>query len=290
MAYIEFLKNINQKFQQKFSEIESHHNFELGNEFEIAVCKVLRALLPTKFGICRGYVTNSEGIMKGDDIIIYDRERFPLLRLLENDNFEQKQYVPVEAVYAYIEAKNTLYINSDGGQSLDKAVNQVCEVINIQRQALIDHVSPQVKVPSGMFRVVDGFPKLQNPFYGVVIARNIRVNDKTQSTSIECLKALENFRPLDAKYNNYPSLIIAGEDIICFPVLTDGNNLTYRSPFFIKDKSTLLPSIVEGQAFGLGMVFLLNALESIMLGKINWAYIISQALNVTYSESDDTKL
>ena len=42
----------------------------------------------------------------GDYIITYDQELYPTLRFLDSDNqFAQKEQIPVEVVYAYIEAK-----------------------------------------------------------------------------------------------------------------------------------------------------------------------------------------
>ena len=51
--------------------------------------------------------------MARDDIIIYERNRFPLLRLINESDFCRKQQVPVESVYAYIEAKHSLTL--EGG-------------------------------------------------------------------------------------------------------------------------------------------------------------------------------
>ena len=44
------------------------------------------------------------GNTAGDDIITYDQELYPTLRFLDSDNqFAQKEQIPVEVVYAYIE-------------------------------------------------------------------------------------------------------------------------------------------------------------------------------------------
>ena len=46
------------------------------------------------------------GNTAGDDIITYDQELYPTLRFLDSDNqYAQKEQIPVEVVYAYIEAK-----------------------------------------------------------------------------------------------------------------------------------------------------------------------------------------
>lgn len=59
-----------------------------------------------KYGICRGFVVDRHGNTAGDDIITYDQELYPTLRFFDSDNqFAQKEQIPVEVVYAYIEAK-----------------------------------------------------------------------------------------------------------------------------------------------------------------------------------------
>ena len=43
----------------------------------------------------------ADGNMACDDIIIYERSRFPLLRLINESDFCRKQQIPVESVCAY---------------------------------------------------------------------------------------------------------------------------------------------------------------------------------------------
>ena len=43
----------------------------------------------------------ADGNMARDGVIIYDRNRFPLLRLINESDFCRKQQVPVESVCAY---------------------------------------------------------------------------------------------------------------------------------------------------------------------------------------------
>jgi len=89
------------------------HNFDYGDEFEIALCEVLRTILPGRAAVCRGYVIAQDGRMAGDDIIVFDATRFPVLRAL-GDDLSRKEKVPAEAVLAYIEAKHTLSTFREG--------------------------------------------------------------------------------------------------------------------------------------------------------------------------------
>ena len=101
MAYSDYLSDFARRFATKFDEIAAHHNMELGDEFEIAVCEALRIVLPNRFGVCRGFIVNNAGAKAGDDIIIvFDREGYPTLRLLPQDTFGRLEDIPAEAVCA----------------------------------------------------------------------------------------------------------------------------------------------------------------------------------------------
>lgn len=102
MNYDNYVLKLSQKINSTFEEIEAEYNFELGNEFEVVLCNILRDFLPEKFGVCRGFVVDELGNKAGDDIIIFDQVNFPTLRTLGNNQFLRKENIPIEAVYAYI--------------------------------------------------------------------------------------------------------------------------------------------------------------------------------------------
>ena len=58
--YDNYKFSLHKKFERQLEYIEATYNFSLGEEFEIAVCKVLRSFLPNKYGICRGFVINED--------------------------------------------------------------------------------------------------------------------------------------------------------------------------------------------------------------------------------------
>ena len=130
MKYRNYLESLAKAFKYRFEPISTYYNFDSGDEFENALCYVLREILPSKYGICRGHVIPAEGQSAGDDMVIFDKERFPTLRLFPQESYDRKQDIPIEAVYAYIEAKYTLHINGgiNDGQSLIKAWSQVAAV------------------------------------------------------------------------------------------------------------------------------------------------------------------
>jgi hypothetical protein len=116
-VYGNWLSEIANRFQARFDTITAVHNFEHGDEFEVALCQVLRDILPRRASVCRGYVVAQDGTLAGDDIIVFDAARFPVLRAL-GDDLSRKEKVPAEAVLAYIEAKHTLHVDGGGPQSL----------------------------------------------------------------------------------------------------------------------------------------------------------------------------
>ena len=73
MKYDNYLIKLSRKINRRLEDIDADHNFEFGNEFEIALCSILRNFLPNKYGIGRGFVVAEDGTKAGDDIIIYDQ-------------------------------------------------------------------------------------------------------------------------------------------------------------------------------------------------------------------------
>jgi hypothetical protein len=128
--YAGYIERLAKRFDEALSEIEAVHNFEYGAEFEVAICKVLRRVLPHKYAVCRGYVVDESGHTSGDDIVIFDRIRFPTLRSRDEEDFSLKEHVPIDAAYAYIEAKHTLDIDGNGESSLARATEQSDESEN----------------------------------------------------------------------------------------------------------------------------------------------------------------
>lgn len=134
LMYNEYLRKVAERFASRFADIAAEFSFELGVEFEITLCRVLRQVLPQRYGICRGFVVTRDGETHDDDIIIYDRDGFSTLRMVEQEGFERRESIPLEAVYAYIEAKHTLHLQGDDHQSITKACQQVAAVKSLQRR------------------------------------------------------------------------------------------------------------------------------------------------------------
>jgi hypothetical protein len=67
LLYNNYIQELNNKFINGLNSIKADYNFDYGDEFEIAICEILRSFLPIKYGICRGCIVAS----KGDSILGY---------------------------------------------------------------------------------------------------------------------------------------------------------------------------------------------------------------------------
>ena len=71
--YKNYAERLQKQADALFEQIMSTYNFDQGDEFEVALCKFLKLVLPQKYSICRGHIVDKMGVVsKGDDIIIYD--------------------------------------------------------------------------------------------------------------------------------------------------------------------------------------------------------------------------
>ena len=291
--YNDFVAKINIRVEAILNEIETIYNFDVGDEFEIGICKLLKTFLPEKYGVCRGHIITRDGAQAGDDIIIYDKHRFPILRMLNEDSLWRKQFIPVEAVYAYIEAKNTLHVEGDmsDGQSLMKAVNQVHLAKSLARSPKhIGDIDRYVKFNSASQGSL-GWPKVRNPMYGCILARNIKLNRSSREQladptplHLQCNPRTDSNSPLYVSDLNFPDLIIGGKDHVVVPAI--GGSFT--SPFLVKGESSMnhIPNI-QGKAFGIGLSTIIYALNAIDLKDMYWPAIIANATGTILTNAEE---
>lgn len=274
MIYNNFIETISTKFRHKFEEISTVYNFDNGDEFEIALCKALRTVLPQTYGICRGFIITQENEIVGDDIIIYDQLHFPTLRLLEDNTFAQKQQIPFEAVYAYIEAKSTIIIEGNGGNTLNKAIDQCAKVKSLKREDV--PYSKYIINSIPLNKPLQNWPKIANPIYTAIVSNGIRETKNSQISS-SFINTLEILKVVNSdKDKTLPDLIIADVNTLFIPLI----NNTVESPFMINKVSNLGFNHSKGMAYGIGLSYMFYAFENIKLGQIHWPKIISESMNV----------
>ena len=282
MKYDNYLETIAQRFKAYLGEIATEHNFEHGPEFEIAICKTLSRALPSKYGVCRGYLIAADGRKVGDDIVIYNHERFPSLRMIDNENFAQREYIPIEAAYAYIEAKNSLTLSGDNG-TFDRAIIQVGEAKSLvaSREAIDVTKAVDPYIAMNHLRAVDRqhWPRICNPFFTAIISRHVRKSDGANPLVGADVRAELDGRKLP---DDHPvDLIVAGDDVVGLPFVKKENEKRdiYYSPFCLPESHIRL-EVRPQLAFAIGFCSLIYALETIRLGSLQWPAFISDALGI----------
>lgn len=270
MLYNDYAKLLQDRFSAELTSIQSDYNFDLGDEFEIVICKILRSFLPNKYGVCRGSAVSANGEKAGDDIIIYDQELFPTLWLRDANDFSRKENIPREAVYAYIEAKHG-YTEA----ALQKAIEQVrifkalCSTRERRGQYQFDPYVDDHRSVS-----VRGLPSFRNPVLGMILVNKAKRD--TEETKNNIQKALNTF----SADINYPDVIIVGK--------SNGAFVGYEEQGKSVPTIFALPStserhfgyqnmIKEDLMFGVFMTHLMAALDYIRLGKMPWVEILNDA-------------
>jgi hypothetical protein len=283
--YENFLFNLSEKFSRKISEIEADHNFELGDEFEYAICEMLQDFLPSKFGVTRGFVVSRDGRKAGDDIIIFDQERFPTLRIREKNQFHRLENVPIEAVYAYIEAKHTITFNENKSDStFRKALNQatVAKTLISERETMSPLTyNPYIKeLPFFGARLKNNLlvPSISNPSFSCILARNFIFEGPNGPETLSLDNLVENFRIPNQSV--IPDLIVLNKDIILCPRIYDNGEFKENVIFNHNNLEHLSYQVVvkENIAFGFFLCHLAFALDWIRLGKMPWGDILFDAV------------
>jgi hypothetical protein len=286
--YRNYVKTLSSRLDAQITTIEAGYNFDYGLEFEIVLCELLREVLPEKYGVTRGFVVAADGTIAGDDIIIFDRSLFPTLQLRKQNSFARKEYVPIEAVYCYIEAKHTLNIEGDDGQSFLKASEQVSQV-----KKLCD---TRKKVPLGYlnshFELGECFsiersellPNFLNPVYGVVFSRQVRCKKDSKDLLLDPRQISELLNSAESPETHPPDLMIIGSSNVIVPIIlpSGGNSNPIPQPFFLDGTSRYGKQPVDKIAFGIGLISIMNALRFIQLGTLPWEKMMNDALTRGY--------
>tara|TARA_R110002072_G_scaffold47901_1_gene131236 strand:- start:381 stop:1220 length:840 start_codon:yes stop_codon:yes gene_type:complete len=274
MAYRDYLKRIGSRFDSLFAGISANYNFDLGDEFEIAICQALSEILPTRYGVCRGFVVTANDEIAGDDVIVYDRQ-FPTLRFLTQGDFSKKEEIPIEAVYAYIEAKHTLRLSdsNSGKANIGKALRQVSAVKSLQRSGVAaGQIDPYFQSPFIVPRS-PGWPGTVNQMHGAILARNVVPAD-----AIEARTAFQTAMGEAGEAGLIPpDLVIAGTDLFCLPLITSQVGKPVPLPF-LGPEASLGFWHLPGQAFSVGLCAIMYALDTMRLGRFQWDRLLADAV------------
>jgi hypothetical protein len=264
--YNNIIERLSKQVLSRFNEIEAIYNFELGDETEIALCNILENILPDKYGICRGFIISYDNKKAGDDIIIYDKMNYPLIRSNPSDKYSLKCQVPIEAVYAYIECKNSI----TDLDVLTKSIEQVESVKKLlfEREKIgNEKYEKNGQTFCGKVRSWPRVnPEYKNQPYAIIFTRN-------WDNSLQ-------FPAINSKYA--PDFFVLGENHIASQIEKNyGPDGTKGTLFFDYNNDAI--HIVEetnNTSFGAAILMLLQALQEIKLLPINWYRLIdSNAVN-----------
>ncbi|MFV7236309.1 DUF6602 domain-containing protein [Flavobacterium sp. ZB4R12] len=276
--YDDYVIELSRKFSARLEDIKADYNFDLGDEFEIAICLTLRTFLPTKYGICRGFVVDREGNKEGDDIIIYDQLNFPTIRTNTKDDYSRKENIPIEAVYAYIEAKHTL-----NKESFEKSVLQIGKVKTLcQTRGKTDlyQTDPCVGKYVDRGNVLEHQPKYRNPILTIILSRySSNIDNKKAENEEEIKEFLKTYHNIFPSDCSAPELIISGKDnILAIGYVNDKKEpigtLFYPDNGFKVGYESL---IKKDLAFGIFLCHLMASLNWIRLGNMPWVDMLNQA-------------
>lgn len=278
--YDDFIIKLATKINNRLSEISADYNFDFGDEFELAICELLRSFLPSKYGICRGFVVNKAGEKSGDDIIIYDQERFPTLNQIKKEDFSRKENIPIEAVYCYIEAKYTLDITSSNKTNLKKAIKQVKNVkILVQQRSKyeLNKNDPYHSISKELTPTKGIYP-CRNPIFSMIISRYVsdgknRIIDPNNINNL-----LNNFIQETNIDITFPEGIVTGQShYVCTSVKRE---LKHPANFIIpNDDNQYMMITKEDLALAIGFIHLYTAIDWIRLDKMPWDEIFNDSKN-----------
>ena len=282
--YRDFLGKLTRQFEAALVAIDAVHSLTLGSEFEIALCEILRRILPDRFGVCRGFAVSATGEVAGDDIIVFDRSNFPTIRMLGADNFARLEQVPIEAIYAYIEVKHTLELEGDGDSSIEHAVDQAAKVkklVSTREQIPLNRIARGLDVDGVRIMSPLGYPNYLNPMYTGILSRRTRMSASSRETAES--DAVDSFfedqkRIPSVSSECAPDIVVIGPSHLILPVsISNDGKKVINSPFYIENASQFVVLRKDGQAFGIAMACFISALEYIRLGAMPWLKIIASS-------------
>lgn len=300
-TYGSIVRDISDAFNRYLEMMSAEYNFDHGDEFEIAVCETLRCVLPRKYGVCRGFVIDKQGAFAGDDIIIYDADSFPDLRFSgDRVGLARKARIPVDAVYAYIEAKHNLTPDT-----LSKAVAQVIRVKrlcytrnHVLHEDAKSYAEGELKkeglhIFDNDYSRDNGWnPIVTTPVYGMILSRYCSPSSRGHAQTGKDVAdfivhfANDNMSQLIADGGMHcPESIVIGNyaNALCGHYLfgADGNleqgiQIT-RFYTGVKPFACYQVNAHEESSFGIAIAHMLCSLDYIHLGKMPWAEILNTA-------------
>lgn len=289
-------RDVGRRCLARFDAITVGMNLDYGDEFEIAFSELLRTILSNRFGVCRGYAFDKSSFA-GDDIIVYDAHASPTLRGLGAE-LALKEFVPVQAVVAYVEAKHRLFLTDfDGGEPTKHAgqtLRRACEQTTKVKKLVRDRV-PLAQLDGVLFPVEpqtdSGWPKRRNPLLTMVVARSF-VHKGTESPGVCALKQLFALKGAGL---STPDIIVAGK-LLLLPVDLEGRipnaartDIVYPRPILCSSTELVAVELDDDEAaFGAALALLSWGAGWIRVGPLPWSELIQQGAAGGFQSSSAT--
>lgn len=279
--YKNILERIQNEVKTELNKIEAVHNFEFGVEYEIALCNILRKVLPESYGVSRGYVVSKDDNVAGDDIIIYNRLIFPELRFIEKDDYVNKQYIPCEAVCVYIECKNTIELEKlDEKDSIKNALDQIRKVRNLldkREKRKWNEFDRYVIQKKDTIEKEYYLPNYRNPPYTILLSRNYSIKNKKKE-NYDNNEVIESIRKIENKVDfNAIDFQLINENFIITRCMENNKGSIQPNIFNINGSS--IGCFYNVKAYGLLISIILHICDFINLKPINWVEIINEETN-----------
>jgi hypothetical protein len=232
--------------------------------------------LPKKYGVCRGFIVDKEGNKEGDDIIIYDKIKHPTINLY-NEDYSRKENIPIEAVYAYIEAKHTITL-----KSFDKAVEQIKKIKKIcskREKVGLYQNDPYIGEYEDKGNIIEWLPKYRNPIITIILGRYSVDKDDKKTDNPDLVQEMASIKMENMlKSHLNPEMIILGKNnAMCIGYKSNGNSIP---TLFYPDNGEEVGYQnlkLQDNSFGVFMTQLIAAIDWIKLGNIPWIEMLNEA-------------
>ncbi|TDC65795.1 hypothetical protein E1200_17855 [Actinomadura sp. GC306] len=138
------------------------HNFDSGWALEEIVRDEISTLLPKRYHVTAGVVTDRDGSSAGDcDVIIFNDFWFPSLKVGPTIE-SRRRYLPIEGVYAVLEVKQSL-----GFKTLDDAMRKLVMTHRLKRPLVEGGRILENSTLGGCYHSV------RNPLYSGIVAAGL---------------------------------------------------------------------------------------------------------------------
>jgi hypothetical protein len=145
-------------YEKQFNE----HNFDSGWVVEEIVRQTLRELLPKRYSVQAGSISDSKGFTAGDcDVVVFNDFWFPVVKSGPTAD-SRKLYLPIEGVYGVVEVKQSLTL-----KTLEDAMRKLVTCHRLFRP------------PAPLDRIVENDQRnacthfVSNPLFSAIVAAGI---------------------------------------------------------------------------------------------------------------------